>query len=136
MKTKEDIPVVVHVEQVVGIVSSPELLSCRVAEQELGLGWASAWQAIVFLAVILIHLRVFVLFFLLLHIRELTSLCKQQVGDEVVDYLFDLAFVFFLDADLSFDVVNDEGSGILEDLAVVVGQSYVWAIWWRCSRLL
>lgn len=137
VKTKEDIPVVVHKEQVIGVIRASQLLSCRVAEEELGLGWAAAWQAIVLLGAVLVHLHVFLLlFFLLLHVRELASPREQQVRDEVVDDLLDLVLVFFLDAHLSFDVMDDEGSGVLQDLAVVVGMGHVWAAWWRCGSFL
>lgn len=139
VKTKEDVPVVVDEEQIIGIIDAPQLLGPCVAEEELGLGRAAAaWQAVVLLGAILVHLQVIflLLFVLFLHIRELTPPCKQHVRDEVVDDLFDLVLVFLLDAHLPLDMVNDQGSGVLQDLAVVIAQGHVRAAGWRRGVVL
>lgn len=137
VKTKEYVPAVVYKEQVIGVVGVSQLLSRGVAKQELGLEWTAAWQAVVLLGAVLVRLHFFFLIFLLfLHIRELPSPCKQEVRDEMVDDLFDLVLVFFLDAHLSFDMMDYERSSILQYLAVFVGQIHVRASRWRRGSFL
>lgn len=42
VQSQEDVPVVVDVEEVIGVVTSTQLLRRRIAEQQLGLGRAPA----------------------------------------------------------------------------------------------
>lgn len=125
VKAKEDVPVVVDEEQVVDVVGAPQFLSCRAAEQELRLGGAAAGQTVVLLGAVLVRLHVVPFLLLFLQVGELAALREQEVRNEVVDDLFDLKLVFLLDADLPFDVMDDEAGSILQDLAVVVGQGHV-----------
>lgn len=127
MQSQEDVPVVVDVEEVVGVVASAQLLCRRVSEQQLGLGRTPAARDTVVLfgsAFLQIHL-LFVLLFL--YVRELAPLREQHVGDEVVDDLFDLVFILLLDAGLPLDVVDDERCCVLQYLTVLVRQRQVGA---------
>ena len=117
VEPQEDVPVVVAVQQVVGVVQPPQLLGPRAAEQQLGLAGSTPRQAVVLLnglAVcrhcrrcrLLFVLVLFLVVILFLGVRELAAPREQHVGDEVVDDLLDLVLVLLLDAHLSLDVVD------------------------------
>lgn len=131
VKSQEDVPVVVDVEEVVGVVAAAQLLRRRVAEQQLGLGGAPAAGDTVVLfgsALLQVHLLFLLLLF---HVGKLAPLREQHVGDEVVHDLLDLVFVLLLNACLPLDVVDDERCCVLQDLAVLVRQRQLGACGWR-----
>lgn len=130
MQPEEDVPVVIHVEQVVRIVAGAKPLSCGRAEKHFGLGGAparSSRQPVVLLGRPLVEVHVFVVAVIVvfLRVRQHPPLGEEHVGDEVVDDLLDLVFVVLVDAALSFHVVDDQSGGVLQDLAIVVSQRQV-----------
>lgn len=112
VQPQEDVPVVVGVEEVVGVVARAQLLSRRAGEQEFGLAGTPA-HTVVLLGASLVELGVFLVLVFFLGVRECASLREQHVRDEVLDHLLDLVLVLFLDAGLSLDVVDDQGSSVL-----------------------
>lgn len=116
----EDVPVAVHVEEVVDLIHAPQLLGCRVVEHQLGFGRTTPNTIMLFRSPSsFIHIHF--LFFFLFHIREFTSLSKQQVWNEVIHDLLDFVLVLFLDSRLPLHVVDDERGSIFQDLLVFIG---------------
>lgn len=134
VQAQEDVPVVVDEEEVVGIVTGAQLLSWRVGKKELGFAGAPGYTVVLFGASF-VELDVLLFFFFLLSVRQSTSLREEHIRDEVVHYLLDLVLVFFLDAGLSLDMVDNQGSGVLLDLPVLIGEGEVRAAR-RCPAFL
>lgn len=134
VQPQEHIPVVVGVEEVVGLVAvaAGAALGRRAAaaEQQLGtLPTARCRRAIGPLggAAIFARLTVLLFFFLLLFlsIGELATARKEHVRQKVIDDLLDLVLVVLLNAGLPLDMVDDEAGSVLKDLAVLIGQGHV-----------
>lgn len=115
VQPEKDVPVVIHIEQIIRVLAGAKPLSRGCAKQQFGLCRAAtncSRQPVVFLRRPLVEVHVF-LVVLFLSVRQHPSLGEEHVGDEVIDDLLNLVFVLFVDTALAFHMVDDERSRVL-----------------------